>query len=98
MTKPTFTPGPWIIDPDETLPLAVIVDDENGTGIAEISVKPRREASAEVVANANLIAAAPELYAALDAIVGRIWEHDERTEFYKAEDRGRATLAKARGE
>jgi len=57
------TPGPWIIDPDATLPLAVIrlSSDENvdGDGICEIGERtPQNEA------DARLICAAPDLLAA----------------------------------
>jgi hypothetical protein len=57
-----YTPGPWVVDANSELPLAVIRDDENGEGVAEIG-----ERTAENEANARLIAAAPELYAACQA-------------------------------
>jgi hypothetical protein len=67
------TPGPWRIDEVEDLPLAVIQDDEDGTRICDVgwSHTKKADASGEQVANARLIAAAPELYDA--AILALQW-------------------------
>lgn len=54
------TPEPWKIDPSNEFPLAVITDDGEGTGICEFDVE-KDVATDEVIANAQLIAAAPEL-------------------------------------
>jgi len=61
------TPGPWIIDPAEDLPLAVIQDVPNGYGIAEI-YRANINNIATAKANAALIAAAPDMLEALEAI------------------------------
>ena len=51
---------------------------------------------AEFTANAHLIAAAPDLYEALAAIMSERWSPGGRSE--EASDLARAALAKARGE
>lgn len=58
------TPGPWKIDENKDLPLAVIIDDDDGMGIAEIG-----EYTEENIANANLIAAAPDMLSALEVVM-----------------------------
>ena len=61
----------WKIDENETLPLAVIVDDENGEGVCEIGI-PGTESATECPENwrrAHIIAAAPELIAALEGLI-----------------------------
>jgi hypothetical protein len=62
MTK--HTPGPWIIDPDATMPLAVIRKSEDesvdGNGICELG-----DSTAESVANAHLICASPDMLSLL---------------------------------
>ena len=50
------TPGPWKIDENKAYPVGVIQDDEMGLGIAEIG-----EWNSRNIANARLIAAAPDL-------------------------------------
>jgi hypothetical protein len=56
MSATKYTPGPWKIDEATDLPLAVIRDDEMGEGIVEFSA-----CTPENVANARLIASAPDL-------------------------------------
>ena len=63
----THTPGPWRIDGNDDLPLAVIEDNEDGTGICEIG-----ERTPLNLANAALIAAAPEMLAALQLIADSV--------------------------
>ena len=63
--KAKFTPGPWTIDPSMELGLAVIQDNEDGEGIAELG--PQR--TIENIANAKLIAAAPSLLEAAEQVV-----------------------------
>ena len=64
----------WKIDENETLPLAVIVDDENGEGVCEIGLSGTESATEcpENWRRAHIIAAAPELLAALEAVLH--WE------------------------
>lgn len=72
-TKPTHTPGPWLID-DDSGPDELSVCDESGRyEIASSVGGPVRQDSEggyndyrEVEANARLIAAAPDLLAALE--------------------------------
>ena len=66
------TPGPWKIDEAEDLPLCVIQDNEDGQGICELQGElfTRETATPEQWANASLIAAAPDLLAALEAVWG----------------------------
>lgn len=69
------TKGPWKIDPSDEFPLAVIVDHDyeydDGTGICQIQGEfdNKSDATPEQIANARLIAAAPELLAELRALV-----------------------------
>lgn len=93
-----FTPGPW--EGDRT---AVRSEGPRGRQVClcEISVRgrPYDETYDEALANARLIAAAPELYEALAGMV-RQWEpaypieNDEQAAY----DAARAALSKARGE
>jgi hypothetical protein len=71
------TPGPWIIDPALELPLAVIADTEDGLGICELGTR-----TLETEANARLIAAAPDLLAALQTFA--TW-HAENFEDFSPE-------------
>lgn len=108
------TPGPWVpvlIGPHRAIPpgerpIAEVVTADGGprSRIARVASKEEtREASN---ANAHLIAAAPELYGALDhaAHVLGEWlatENLKREDFpeaFAAFDTARAALAKARGE
>jgi len=58
MSEQKFTPGPWKVDEAEGLPIAVIENNEDGNGICEVGIST----DPETVANARLIAAAPEMY------------------------------------
>lgn len=90
--KPAHTPGPWKIDENEELPLAVIQDNEDGEGVCEIG-KPGStaySATPEQWANARLIAAAPELLAVLRILVQQEWHPHLSTL-----DAARAAIAKA---
>ncbi len=64
------TPGPWKIDDALEHPLAIIQDEEDGTGICEVGnaeVK-RDQAHPESWANARLIAKSPEMYEFIEGI------------------------------
>ena len=62
MSKEKFTPGPWGWSmPDEVFP--VVFCNETGNIIADLNDPENKQR--EMVANAKLIAAAPELYYAL---------------------------------
>lgn len=95
-----FTPGPWEIrkykDPYGSRSVAVeIATDE--IIIAKLGI----ELDEECAANAHLISAAPELYAALERIYGRLLMSDRDGECRITEEDGAmadAALRKVRGE
>ena len=99
------TPGPWIYGP-ETGPDCTRIDAENGRVIAAVrsreitsfeQSRPIYSWSEEGAANASLIAAAPELLAALQLYLAHasepecaIWRH--------VQQKASAAIAKATGE
>ena len=107
-----WTPGPWSVFIDDSgdkwtgWPLSIdAVTDPDKTVVRTGGQWPYEWETAtsqrEAVANANLIAAAPDLYAALEHCLGAltcgmdgIWDHHAP----KPADLARAALAKARGE
>jgi hypothetical protein len=90
MNAPKFTPGPWRIDGDD-----IRADDK--TLVCECGLRRSLEsAKNDVDANIALIAAAPELYAALRALCPSPGE--AMPNIAQATTIGRAVLAKARGE
>lgn len=64
-----FTKGPWFVDPDDSY-LVYALREGVPTHVADSDPPALRtiESDEECIANARLIAAAPRLYAALDAI------------------------------
>lgn len=106
MSETKFTPGPWHKDERSD----IYVRDSEGDYIAETyaPMPKRKRAKGENEANAHLIAAAPELYEALEkaAEVFRAYQshHEanrhtdkaERNKFYA--EQIEAALTKARGE
>lgn len=86
-----FTPGPWIVDPEYPRDV-VTLDGRKDVALAA----PNDEQS---FANAHLIAAAPDLYAALFAAMLHM-ENDEETESFdnKLYLRLNQALKQARGE
>ncbi len=102
MGEPKWTKGPWVWRPaylnagqDEADTLAGTVGDTEGDGMCVAAI--HHDAGLPAVANANLIAAAPELYEALEELV-RV-QMDGDWEYWRgARDRAEAALAKARGE
>ena len=65
MTEPTHTPGPWAITDD-----FIGVHDEQGRCIADMDSEGAPDIGyGESLANARLIAAAPDLLAALSNII-----------------------------
>ena len=87
------TPGPWRLSPaDDT-----VVIDATGSEVAAIDGDYNQpEAWPLMEANARLIAAAPDMLAALEAIMGERWSPGGRSEHVS--DLARAAIAKARGE
>ena len=95
--QPKWTKGPWPIKPTGDFKRIVIgdglVDGPGGYEVAEVySDDCDRD---EALANAHLIAAAPDLYAALDGLLGLL---DAGSLYEPQAYAARAALAKARGE
>lgn len=87
------TPGPWHKINDVCVGGPIERGwEEAGSGIAHCGMRARTQE--EAAANATLIAAAPDLYAALDAFVGMSSDDDINAIL----DDAKAALAKARGE
>lgn len=99
MSAPQFTPGPWqtghMMDGDNVW----IGPDCNAIPVAYVD-RDWQRARDEWGANARLIAAAPDLYAALkDMLIASQPQHTFRHVFMgEAQEKARAALAKARGE
>ena len=67
MNTAQHTPGPWTMDRGTPL----VVMDRRGAYVAQCDgISATIGSTEEMIANANLIAAAPDLLAALKAIVG----------------------------
>ena len=94
MTETRWTPGPWKVNPKTP---STVVTPDGMISVSWSSTDGHYERLAE--ANANLIAAAPDLYDALDRCLNFI----ENTEgeigaTLECGDKARAALAKACGE
>lgn len=63
---PDWTPGPWVYAPIPGYQYVVIIEKATQIFLVAAAVPPGREA--EVMANMRLASAAPDLYAALEAI------------------------------
>lgn len=88
-TEARFTPGPWAINPDE---YGIEFQIEGGDArLADVF---------DIRANAHLIAAAPDLYAALEALLENNLgpQVDDGGAWDSCCDMARSALAKARGE
>ena len=90
--QPKWTPGPWRVLNDEAIKVAS--SDGSLATVTHIHLRGRRDTS-EVEANAHLIAAAPDLYAALDGLLGLL---DAGSLYEPQAYAARTALAKARGE
>ena len=112
MSDTKFTPGPWFIaTPTQGFEVCTIhgverQPTEDGLGQTWVYIRPEsivRDGEwvwpdeAECTANAHLIAAAPDLYAALERLVSE-WRGVDAGTLFKAVKEAEATLAKARGE
>jgi hypothetical protein len=108
--QPKWTPGPWfIVTPTQGFEVCTIhgverQPTEDGLGQTWVYIRPEslvRDGEwhwpdeAECTANAHLIAAAPDLYAALDGLLGLL---DAGSLYEPQAYAARAALAKARGE
>lgn len=119
MSKAEFTPGPWKLGREDHC------NESDSDYIEIDAAGPSRESGLALVflghptgprhmrdggyANAHLIAAAPDLYEAVRALIGEVegafdWSNDEPGEnayldaARDAIDKGKSALAKARGE
>ena len=93
--RPAHTPGPWDVEPKGS---RHFVDGADGLTVAYLDRAGVRERS-EIEANALLIAAAPELIEALEAVLPDL-EHYVATHGPGPDKRlaiARAAIAKARG-
>jgi hypothetical protein len=86
------TPGPWRREMEEIY--ATI--DYNDYLIADATGDTDLEIE-EAEANANLIAAAPELLAALKALMPKGWDHDDTMDHIPGVKLARLAIAKAEG-
>jgi hypothetical protein len=84
------TPGPWHVGVKQA---HRIIYDQAGWAVADATVFHGRESQDEMIANARLIASAPDLLAALELIHANAAESPE---WIRA--RIDAAIAKARGE
>lgn len=96
--RPQHTPAPWhLIHSDGQLR----VDSERDGAVAVCHILMRGEFKmpSECVANARLIAAAPDLLAVVE-MVNRIWSHDQTENLHPESPAAilRAALKKAKGE
>jgi hypothetical protein len=109
MSEPKFTPGPWIVEGfDEHLgydcmtagvrigPVVLDGEDYGQVRCKEMSA----EAKERMMADAHMISAVTEMYAALNELVSTIIIDDEEglATFLDPIQRAQAALAKARGE
>lgn len=90
MNQPKWTPGPWRHAAKASSVVGLPVIGPMGAAIANVHARD------EMMANAALIAAAPELAAALERLLGDFDEHpnDFTADWHTA----RAALASAKGE
>jgi len=100
ITKVQHTSGPWFTRDKNRVqlefPEQIYVKCEDGTPI-HIAYVPTREC-AESHANARLIAAAPDLLAALEQVDDDLIENEEGSISLQTMQQLRAAIAKAKGE
>jgi hypothetical protein len=104
-TKTGHTPGPWHVEVCKAGQSIITGLKYEDSIIQPLNVLAERHAAGEKSANAALIAAAPELLAALEAILKECClmhryggSADNTKEANEAEAAGRAAIAKAKGE
>lgn len=106
MSAPGFTPGPWrVMEPNAWWPgveasdVSIVVWDapktEKDARDSEVGVQGNDHE--EALANAHLIAAAPDLFEALEAVVAAFFASDPSVH-ERAMHKATAALTKARGE
>lgn len=101
MSKPKFTQGPWSLTDDPIIPRVVGASGEHDNicavyrrAVSEGPTEPAKP-DVEALANAHLIAAAPEMYDAISNIIEAIKAGDDHGHDTKHLEH---LLAKARGE
>jgi hypothetical protein len=94
----TYTKAPWHIC-EVTGRGLQLIRDANGYCVAE-AVKPANSSAAYIdhIANAHLIAAAPEMLAACEAMAAQLGGGNNFTQWEEAKAQLLAAIAKARGE
>ena len=94
VAEPKFTPGPWLFSSYKSGNSVIVIDGKE-FDVATVNY-PNRDA------NAHLIAAAPELYEALEGLLADITEYQEINNLGGQNNhwqvKAKAALAKARGE
>lgn len=92
------TPGPWVIEPGHSV---VFIRTADGSNIATTNCCHYwQEFTEQALANARLIAAAPEMLEALEEAVGCLSEYENEmlAPGVRILDGARAAIAKARGQ
>ena len=98
MSEAKFTKGPWKATYDSQLQTAIeIYNTEDRVMVAVLPDRGTVEAMPEIEANADLIAAAPDMYEALEE-VWRILDSTMPLSRDNRADRIKRILCKARGE
>lgn len=100
--RPQHTPAPWVVSDNTATPYGQLTVDSEQSGAVAICYTVERGENAaprECLANARLIAAAPDLLAVVE-MVNRIWSHDQTENLHPESPRAilRAALKKAKGE
>ena len=107
MRDTKFTPGPWAQVPQSNGSVMIARRHETGKQLSPhglrlvCNVLVRGSSMSEDDANAHLIAAAPEMYEALERIYGRLLMSERDGDAHITEEDGamvEAALRKARGE
>ncbi len=96
----TFTPGPWFADNGDANGYWAIFQEADRQPVCYlvgVDKSPARLREAEEVANAKLIAAAPDLLKALKAMMGRLEASGEAWMSDPAWLQGNAAIAKSEG-
>jgi hypothetical protein len=109
-TKQAHTPGPWIVDVDGDRLTGRIMAPDMAAWIGDVRTYPHRwshamDKAGEWESNAHLIAAAPELLAALESIIDDyanmchiLYGQDYNEMGSALEQQARTVIAKAKGE